>query len=522
MRLFSWFNRPSRNARGTPPHSDQALHTLREAAAEAQRSRLPQMTAALSYRTIFGLLPVIAVGLVVLHKVVEPDDLKMLIHRGISAAGLQNIVIDQTVAQAITDKREELEQSIQGPLSLKELQEQAAVKAPSIDIWINELIERVNGIHFTAIGWIGAIMLFYAAVSMIVEIERAFNQIYRVPRGRSWARRFSNYTTLLVWGPLCLFATFGLQFAASNWLEESATSSVFWASWSLALRTVAQSLQAIISIGLALVLYMVIPNTKVRFLPALAGATLAGLLFEISKFGFGQYVEFSARASYARLYGSLALIPLFLLWIYIAWFIVLFGLQVTYQLQHGRAKTSAQPIFDFGPTVVEPAAGLLVMNAMARAFASGSPQSISMIKTSTGLSEAVVTLVVSRFHERGLLLRVEHENGNPNERLYTLARPPAAIRVGEILELGFELSGGPESNPTLERMRRAQFDAAGAETLADAARLNPDGSSKDAISQPIGTARLLKSSPSGLTNPPNSPTLGGSATTPGTRPATLR
>jgi hypothetical protein len=86
----------------------------------------------------------------------------------------------------------------------------------------------------------------------------------------------------------------------------------------------------------------------------------------------------------------------------------------------------------------------------------------------TGLSEAVVSLVVARFAERGLLLRVERE-GESVDVQYTLARNPAMIRVGEVLSLGFELAGGPEANPVVERMRRAQIDAAGSESLADIA-----------------------------------------------------
>jgi membrane protein len=193
---------------------------------------------------------------------------------------------------------------------------------------------------------------------------------------------------------------------------------------------------------------------------------MGALLWEAGKWGFGQYISYSA--GYAKLYGSLALVPLFLLWVYYTWLIVLFGLAVTYQFQHGRLKTRPQPLSDFGPTIIEPSACLLVMAAMARAMAIGTPQTLKQMCQTTGLSEAVVSLVVARFAERGLLLRVERE-GESVDVQYTLARNPAMIRVGEVLSLGFELAGGPEANPVVERMRRAQIDAAGSESLADIA-----------------------------------------------------
>lgn len=452
--------------------ADPAVRAIREASSDAQKSRLPQMAAALSYRTIFGLLPVAAVGLVVLRWFVSEDMLRRAITRGLEIAGLQSIHLDAgTVGNDIV-----------GPMP-----------ASQLDTFIAGLLERVNAVNFSAIGAVGGIMLLYAAVSMIIEVERCFNQVFQVPRGRSLARRFSNYTTLLVWGPLCLAASIFLQIRMHAWLESGSTLGASQTSI-VVTQVLGHVAKLVIAVGMLLVLYTVIPNTKVKLLPALTGSVLGGLLFEASKEGFGRYVEFSAQASYARLYGSLGLIPLFVLWVYIVWSIVLFGLLVTFQLQHGLKRTRPQPIGDQMPAMVDPASLVVLMGAMARGLATGTPQTVAMLVTATGLNESAVGLMVSKLAERGLLVRLAGESRSepglhtdPVER-YMLGRAAGSIRIAELLEIGFELSGGPEGSPALGRMRRAQIEAADDDTLASIVGTSNEGSVRDVFASTTGAA----------------------------------
>lgn len=487
---------------GNVPHdaSGATVQVLRDAAAEAQRSRIPQMAAALSYRTIFGLVPIIAIALWILHKIVE-DKLNDLVSQTIVYLGLDQIFVNQAAAATMLASSTPEEQQEMGPPTAIESAQKVVEVARAAEVavqqslasFVQDIVTRLNGVSFKTIGFVGILMLVYASISMVVEVERAFNQIYRVPRGRSVSRQLTNYWTLLTLGPIGLCATFFVGQQVQAWVMRWTGMGGF-GSGATTLSIVLFLVQLAISTGVLVLVYLVVPNTKVRFWPALSGALIAALAFEAGKFGFGKYVEFSASQSYARLYGSLALIPLFLLWVYVNWMIVLFGLQVAYELQFGRTKTRAQPLFDSGPMIVEPAAGLVVMSAAARAFVSGATQTVPQMVKATGLSEPGVRLVVARLAERGLLHRIErHEEGT--EEAYALAKAPASVRVGEILEIGFEISdaagtgaAGPLVNPTLERMRRAQIEAAGAETLADAA-----GLANEAIPmRSIDSARSLK------------------------------
>jgi uncharacterized BrkB/YihY/UPF0761 family membrane protein len=184
---------------------DPTVEALRGAAHDAQRSRLPQMAAALSYRTIFGLVPVIAIGLVLIHRIARPEQLSSIIRLAIERLGLDKIFVDQTFV---------------GPVMPGTPDAPTQQVSNSLDTWIAEFIERINNINFAAINVVGVIMLIYAAISMVVEVERAFNQIFRVPRGRSWARRLTVYWTLLTLGPLCLFATFYIGQRLDPWVKQ--------------------------------------------------------------------------------------------------------------------------------------------------------------------------------------------------------------------------------------------------------------------------------------------------------------
>lgn len=463
--VVNFFRNPDAGA--PTPGLDPTVRLLRGAAMDAQRSRLPQMAAALSYRTIFGLVPMLAVGLWILHRMVTPEELKDYIGRAIDALGLSSIVVDTHRGDDVL---------IGPPMPpMTPAPEGTAESVDSLQRWITELVARINNISFSAIGIAGIVMLIYAAISMIVEIERAFNQIFRVPRGRSWVRRVVNYWTLITLGSIGLVATFGIQRQFGEFIREWTGGNVGIGSGAITLQIVGFATQWLISTAVLLLLYTAVPNTKVRFLPALYGAMLAAATFEASKFGFAQYVEFSAGLKFSRLYGSLALIPLFLLWVYFSWLIVLFGVQLTYRIQHGAARTRAQPIMEMSPTLVEPTAALLVMSSIARAFAAGRTLDAPAIARQTRLADPVVRLVLGTLCERGLLHRVDDHgagNGAPpgeaGECAYALARPPSTIRIGELLAVGFQLAGGDPDDPVLAKLRQAQVTAAGDETLADA------------------------------------------------------
>jgi membrane protein len=413
------------------------VNLFRNSAAEAQKSRLPQMAAALAYRTVFGLIPVFVVSLVAIRVFFASNDrIAQLVTQMLTYSGLSSIAVEE-----------------QGPPVPEGAVEATGAANAHLDQWIKELVEKVGGINFAAVGWVSLGALLYAAISMLVEVERAFNQIYRVPAGRSWARRITQYWTLMTLGTLGLALTFVMGEKFTTWLNATAT----WGGRSNAIFLGLAGYMVTVGISAALFLlaYIVVPNTRVAIRPALAGALVSACLWEAGKWGLSQYIR-SSSSGYARLYGSLALVPLFLLWVYVTWVIVLFGLNFAYYLQHGRHQTKAQPSEMLAPVIIDPASTLALMAAMARRFDAGKPSEPRSLGEEIGVQEPIARQMLERLAAAGLVLPVRtDEQSGPR---YSLARPPARIEAEEVLKVGEELSGGVKADPVSQVMREARLE----------------------------------------------------------------
>lgn len=468
-----------------------AVMALRDATMEAQRSKLPQMAAALSYRTVFGLIPVLVVTLVAMKLFFTTEsEIAEVLNRALRYSGISSIATgpmqDPTpmgpfpedapyqepqspdenragAGSAGSTRPEVLPPD--GPPATPEQQAVADQSAARLDQWIRDLVARVSTINFKAIGAIGVIALLYAAISMLVEVERAFNQIYRVPVGRSWLRRFVNYWALLCWGGVGLLCSF----LVTEWFSRELVdlASPYAGQRASALITTAMGYLSTVTISTAMLLlmYLVVPNTRVKISAALVGALVAGVLWEAGKWGFTQYLKFST--GYAKLYGSIALIPLFLLWVYVTWCIVLFGLNIAYYLQHGRRRTEPEPTDCPEPTVVDPGATLAVMAALARRFDEGQPAEASALARDLNLPAAIVKEMLQRLAAAGLVNRVVRagENGSDVPE-YALSRPAERISAEEVVKVGEDLAGTSVRGPVGEAMRAARREAVRDRTLA--------------------------------------------------------
>ena len=166
--------------------------------------------------------------------------------------------------------------------------------------------------------WIGVIFLIATSFMMLVTIEQAFNSIWRVKKPRYGLQRFLLYWALLSLGPILI----GAGFAVSGYImsltviSDSATISGVL-SYSPLLLSV---------LGFTLI-YSAIPNTRVPLSHAFISGFVTAIFIETAKFLFGLYVQ--TFHSYQLIYGAFAAVPLFLLWVYVSWVIVLMGFELS-------------------------------------------------------------------------------------------------------------------------------------------------------------------------------------------------
>lgn len=182
----------------------------------------------------------------------------------------------------------------------------------------------------------GLLFLIVTALMLLATIEESFNEIWRAPQKRKWLNRFLGYWAILTLGPILV----GLSISLTSYVV---SLPLFKASYFVgAARTVAlNSLPVLAEILAFLLLYMVVPNVQVRFSHALIGAIFAAILFELTKRGFALFVV--KYSSYRLIYGAIAALPVFLIWIYLSWVITLLGAILVAVLPQWR-EPQASPV----------------------------------------------------------------------------------------------------------------------------------------------------------------------------------
>lgn len=461
------------------------------------QSQIPRMAAALAYRTIFSIIPVMAIGLLIFGSIVSDAQVESGVRRVLTFAGISQISTGDQTEPVETDRDQvpselnpdevdltehdpiggaqsvetnELVDELLGSVSGSDVT--AAQSDPfagaDLEQVITDLITRVNSsIRNVPTGWIAltsGLVLFYAAMSMLIEIEKAFNQLCGAPSGRGWLRRLMLYWTILTAGSLLLSATFLAGDALTRWVVSFAGQDSM-----VGAMMAGYGVSVLISTLLLLGAYLTIPNSRIQFRSALAGAFFAAVLWELGKLGFTTYLRYTT--GYAKFYGSIAILPLFMLWVYLTWLIVLFGMQASYTLQNfsrlveTKLRSLADPM-NQTPALLDPLVILAVAREIESGFERGTPCTAESIASKAKLEPAQASTLLDALTQAGITNRIyqgeEFEGWSPT-------RPADKIMLGDVLKAahridGFRLSGSDNQIPS--SIRDATLAVCGKMTLA--------------------------------------------------------
>ena len=254
---------------------------------------------ALTYLTLFALIPLLAVVYSVLD---------------------------------LVGNEESLRNSVQSWLT-----EQLGIGAgAALETRLQELTSKAS---VKALGAIGFAFLLFSIISLLWNIESAFNHIYAVKRPRKLLDRLLKYWSFLTLGPLLLAGSLGLTWRISSLQTIHAAHAQVGHSEVLHAFTALSSI-AITYAALTL-LYKVLPNARVPMRSAFGAAFVAGTLWEIAKFIFAW--ASTQMVQVHKIYGSVAVLPIMLTWVYISWMITLGGCRLCFAFEASR-KTPAHPL----------------------------------------------------------------------------------------------------------------------------------------------------------------------------------
>ncbi|MDH3386836.1 MAG: YihY family inner membrane protein [Gammaproteobacteria bacterium] len=192
------------------------------------------------------------------------------------------------------------------------------------------IVGFVDNMKIGVLGALGLALLIYTAISLVQKIEAAFNQTWRLQGNRSLMQRFSDYLSVIMVGPVLVFAAVGITASlGSNQFVEFLGALPYMSNL---LGLVGKLLPFVLVIAAFTFIYMLVPNTRVQLRSAFYGAVIAGLLWQTSGIAFTSFVGGSTR--YTAIYSGFAVLLVFMIWLYLSWVILLIGASISFYHQH--------------------------------------------------------------------------------------------------------------------------------------------------------------------------------------------
>ncbi|MPQ48591.1 YihY family inner membrane protein [Marinifilum sp. N1E240] len=199
--------------------------------------------------------------------------------------------------------------------------------------WIIEFANKMlDNTKEAYIAGLGFVILFWSVIKVLSNIEESFNDVWRIKKSRTWGRKFSDYTAVMIFAPILLIGSSAGTVFLKTMIQEVTQGNTL-------LETVGPFLTFLINLApyflvwiLFTLLYTFMPNTHVKFKSGLIAGIIAGTIYQIFQI---LYIEFQGMVTtYNAIYGSFAALPLFLMWLQLSWLVVLFGAEISFAEQN--------------------------------------------------------------------------------------------------------------------------------------------------------------------------------------------
>jgi membrane protein len=335
----------------------------------------------LAYTTLLSLVPLLVFSFAILKGLGARGDLRFIVHEFFRPVGAAAAQLTESVMQFVTNMRGDL------------------------------------------LGAIGLAFLVYTVITTIQKVEGSFNFVWRVDRPRSFGRRFTEYLSVMILGPILLAVAIGLLGSA----EHSPL-----AQWLHAVAPLAAVIDvlgrvapyAIVTVVFT-IMYAFIPNTHVQFRAALIGGVTAGIIWALVGQAFTAVILYSSQM--VAIYSGFAIVLTTLIWVYLSWLILLIGAQLAFYLQFPQYLRHGQETIELTGSDREQV-GLSIMYLIGRDYGAGNSYwDAERLATELDVPGIALAPVLSRLERAGLVVATEKEQFLPG-------RGPEGILLSDILE----------------------------------------------------------------------------------------
>ncbi len=294
----------------------------------------------------------------------------------------------------------------------------------------NELVATILGfvenMKVGVLGSLGLALLLYTVISLIQKVERSFNYVWHAKSSRSLSRRFSDYLSVIMVGPVLVFSAIGMT---ASMMNSRVVQDLLAIEPFGSLVIFITKLMPFFLIILAFTfVYLFVPNTKVNVRSAFVGAVVGGALWQSTGMVFATFASTSTK--YAAIYSGFAILIMFMIWLYLSWLILLLGAQVAYYHQYPeqlRLSGRREPLSGRFREQI----GLLLMYWIAHRFVhDGKPWTLLELANKLAMPGERVGEALALLHERGLL--VESGDDPPG---HLMIHDPANLTIDRLLQL---------------------------------------------------------------------------------------
>lgn len=345
------------------------------------RGAISVQAMSLAYTTLLSLVPLMVFSFSILKGLGARGDLRFILHEFFRPLGDASAQLTETVMQFVANMRGDL------------------------------------------LGSIGLAFLVYTVITTIQKVEASFNFLWHVNRPRSFARRFTEYLSVMILGPILLAVALGMLGSAeqspfAKWL--AAVTPLAWI-----LSTAIRLLPYVIVTIVFTFMYAFIPNTKVQFKAALIGGVTSGIIWALMGQLFTTFIVYSS--SLVAIYTGFAVVLITLVWVYLSWLILLIGAQLAFYVQFPQYLRHGQDSVELTGRDREQV-GLSIMYLIGRDYATGNvPWTAARLAAELDIPSIALSPVLDSLEKGGFLLATEREAFVPGRNL-------DGIQLADVLE----------------------------------------------------------------------------------------